>query len=69
MDDNLNNFASELRDLLKKHKMELGVEIDGDLYGINIEGFVAVDQTGKEHMLSEYNQYLDVHNLDELLGK
>ena len=40
---NLKNFKKELKELLKKHNAALGVDIDGDTFGINVNGFIVID--------------------------
>lgn len=63
---NIKEFKEDLRAVLEKHNVTLGVNIDGDTHGIQIEGFVAYDnKTHEEHVLEEYSPWLDASDLKE----
>lgn len=60
----LRQFAIELKSLLEKYELGLGVDIDGDLYGIHVNGFVAIEKKGeKTHTLNDYSMFLSAYDL------
>lgn len=63
MNKDTKNFCKELKTLLEKYNVKLGVDIDGDTYGININGFVVVDGKGKQEFLADYTAYLSAYDL------
>lgn len=60
----LRQFAIELKALLEKYELNLGVDIDGDLYGIHVNGFVAIEKNSdKTYMLNHYSLFLGAYDL------
>jgi hypothetical protein len=59
----LNVFRQELRELLIRHQVSLGVDLEGDTHGL-LQTFVVIeDRRGnKEHELSP-GRYLDASDL------
>jgi len=63
---NLIEFKKDLLAVLEKHKVTLGVDINGDTHGIQIEGFIAMENnTDIEHILCDYSAYLSAIDLKE----
>ncbi len=59
---NLDEFKKDLHQVLEKHNVTLGVEVDYE-FGWH-SGFTATDNaTDVEHMLDENSTYLDVNDL------
>jgi len=59
---NMVEFKRELRELLNKHQVSIGVDVEGDTHGISTN-FVVLDNDGKTHILNHYSSYLDPHDL------
>lgn len=58
MDQNTRAFCKELKELMERYHVTLGVEIDGDTFGVQIRGFAVIDAKKKHHYLSDYSAYL-----------
>ena len=46
MDDKIDNFKNDLKDLLKKYNAEIYIDLDGDTHGVSC--FVVIDVDNKE---------------------
>jgi len=63
---NIDQFKLELKALLKKHNVALGVEMEGDTYGIYQTDFVAIDNnTHKVHVVNGDSLYVDAKDIKE----
>lgn len=63
----MREFATELKALLEKYGLMLGVDIDGDTFGIHVDGFIAIDDGDNYYHMNEYSLYLDKHDLAEYI--
>lgn len=56
-------FEKELKELLAKHKVAIGVDMQGDTHGIHANPFVVIDWHGQvEHTISEQN-FIDASDI------
>jgi hypothetical protein len=66
MDDNIKQFITELRDLMKKHNVsDIGVDIEGDTQGMMTD--FTVEMAGKEHIINAGSAYLDNQDIKDFL--
>jgi len=59
---NVDDFKKDLADLLKKHDVTIGVDIQGDDCNLG-ESFVVIDSKDKEYTLKPYDRYIDASDL------
>jgi len=59
----IDNFKKELRQLLIKYGVTIGVDIDGDTHGINTNFIVANSNRNETYILNYYSSYLDSYDL------
>lgn len=64
--DDIIAFATELKELLEKYNVSLGVELWGDTHGITSEDFCVLSDNDKI-VLSDYSTYLDSYDLKRFL--
>jgi hypothetical protein len=62
----LHDFVKELKDLLTKHKVDIGVDLDGDTHGL-CTSFVVDDEHGNSHILNDFARYVDAKDLEDYL--
>lgn len=62
----LNEFVCELSSLLAKHKVDIGVDLDGDTHGLSTS-FVVEDEHGGSHILNDFSSYVDASDLETYL--
>ncbi|MBL4901010.1 MAG: hypothetical protein JKX76_15490 [Colwellia sp.] len=55
-------FTDDLKKLLDKYNVRLGVDIEGDTHGVT-ENFVVIDSQHNEHILNHYSAYVDASDL------
>ncbi len=61
---NLDEFKKDLLHVLEKHDVTLGVDINGDTHGIQIEGFIVTDNaTESDYILEYWSAYLNANDL------
>lgn len=63
MNINIDDFNRDLKALLNKYKVRIGVDIDGDTHGIT-ENFVVIDSAGNESIINHYSAFVDASDLD-----
>jgi len=67
MNQNIKTFTKELRDLLNKHNVHIGVMITGDTYGIESEHFTVYDKKSHEkYIIGENSCFIDASDLKDL---
>lgn len=55
----MEQFKKELKTLLERYKVGLGVEIEGDTHGIDSQSFVIVDTNFKIiEVIAEYDSFI-----------
>jgi len=59
---NIKNFKQDLKELLIKHNVSIGVDIKGDTHGIS-ENFIVIDSNNKETIINHYSAYIDASDL------
>lgn len=69
-DEEFKKFKASLRDLLVIYNASLGVEIEGDIYGITHTDFVVTFNGGeyykkRDEVLNNDSAYLDASDLEE----
>ena len=57
-------FIKELQNLLKKHNVRIGVDIDGDTHGIKTNVIVGSLNDRTQFNLNEGSSYIDSSDLD-----
>jgi hypothetical protein len=62
-------FCKELKELLDKYQVFLGVDIDGDTFGIQVRGFAVYDAKNKPTYLGDYSLYLNSYDLKLFLDE
>jgi len=68
MKKDIKNFAKELKVLLEKYDLNLGVNIEGDFYGIQVKGFIAHDnKDNQDYYLCEYSLGLSAYDLKDFI--
>jgi hypothetical protein len=62
---NIQKFKKELKELLTKHDVNLGVDIDGDTHGIDETNFTVTTNKAPwtEYILCEHEAYIDASDL------
>jgi len=56
--ENIDNFKKELKSLLIKYDVYLGVDIEGDTHGTSSNFIVAKNNSEKYHILSHYQDFI-----------
>lgn len=67
MNIDVNAFCMDLREVLDRYKVVLGVDIEGDTHGIRTD-FVVIDSANNQLTLSACDCYLYANDLNDFLG-
>ncbi len=64
MSNNINTFKKELHDLLNKYNVTIGVQLEGDTFGIVSEKFIVYsDEPKRERVLCHDSAWLNAKDL------
>ena len=64
MNIDMNDFCRDLRALLSKYRVDIGVDVIGDTHGVTTH-FVVTDSHNNSHILNHYSSYLSASDLDD----